>query len=235
MRYSTIIALLFLIYKSPAQTPLPAGNIDSNTKSNKPKFGVVIGSRITKLDPVFNEAGTPNITAVTSESLWGFDLGFTSRFQVTNIFSLRPNLLLLFDGSELYFTKKNINPQSTVEKIKVEIASLSLTIPATFNINDKKISPYFSLAPGYSYFIGTDEEVDKILPLKKSLFFAEAGLGLDIKLKAPDQELSVELRYSHGLNNLNKEIQTDYSLAISSLKRQSFGLSLYLRAKKMRK
>ena len=92
---------------------------------------------------------------------------------------------------------------------------------------NKKVNPYLALGPAFSYVVGENSD---LLPTKKSLVLADAGFGVEFTVPKTGMVISPELRYSAGLTDMKDDGgSTIYSNTISSLKKQTFTLSIYLR------
>jgi hypothetical protein len=73
-------------------------------------------------------------------------------------------------------------------------------------------------------------ESRELLPVKKSMVMAFAGIGADIGLLKSGLCLSPELRYSTGVSDMrDNPTATPYAAALFDLKSNSFTLSLFLR------
>ena len=68
------------------------------------------------------------------------------------------------------------------------------------------------------------------LPVKKSLVFGDGGIGVDINILKSGIIISPELKYSAGFSDIKDgAATTTYAAALSSLKKNAFTLSVYLR------
>jgi hypothetical protein len=181
------------------------------------------------LKPTFSQRGTQNITGVSGVNSVNFDLGVTGRIPLSNTTSLRPDLLLSFNGPTLEFLRRNQAGGTDVEKLKVEFIILNFSLPLAININSSANSPYFALAPGFGYIIGTDPDTEKILPLNKPVLSADLAFGFDFTFAKQGFVFSPQVGYSAGLNDLKKEASSEYASAISSMKAQGFTLRFYFR------
>jgi tetratricopeptide (TPR) repeat protein len=193
------------------------------------KPGIVIGTGSSKLKPVFTQRGTQNIVDVSGSNAVKLDLGLTGRIQLSASLSLRPDVILSFDGPTLNFFRRNVSGGIDTERVKVEYISMNFALPLVINMGASKVSPYFSLAPNFGYIIGTNRETDIILPLNKAFLTADIALGVDINFAT--FVLSPQIGYSNGLNNMKKEASSEYSMALSSLKPQAYTLKFYFRKK----
>lgn len=218
-------------YKKRAEAANPAVVEDKTSAKPKTKFkqGFSIGTGMSMLKPTFSQRGTQNITGVSGVNSVNFDLGVTGRIPLSNTTSLRPDLLLSFNGPALEFLRRNQAGGTDVEKLKVEFIILNFSLPLAININSSANSPYFALAPGFGYIIGADPETEKILPLNKPVLSADLAFGVDFTFAKQGFVFSPQIGYSAGLNDLKKEASSEYASAISSMKAQGFTLRFYFR------
>ncbi|MBK6990924.1 MAG: hypothetical protein IPH34_03455 [Chitinophagaceae bacterium] len=75
-----------------------------------------------------------------------------------------------------------------------------------------------------------DSRSVELLPIKKSLFSGNGGIGVDFGLGNSGLSLSPELKYTAGFSDTkDPAATTSYNLALSSLKKNTFSFNLYLR------
>ncbi len=224
-------------YEQQSKAIDPSKQIEVNIPSDrymktKPKFGFLIGAGINRLNPTYSGRQTSNIVGVNPVNAIKFDLGIFFFTPLNQHISIRPTFNMGYENSDIEFERRNATGgQITTEKIHNNIITGNLSVPLLLNFSDKNIAPYLLLGPSFSYIIGEDKSVAKILPVSKSIFSAEAGLGLNIKIKKSGFIISPEFKYSAGLNNIKKESSSEYSTAVSTLKKQGFSISFYFRKK----
>jgi hypothetical protein len=86
------------------------------------------------------------------------------------------------------------------------------------------------LGPSFSYEVSQDNATADILPLKKSLFSGNGGIGVDIGLGNSGLFLSPELKYSAGFSDIkDPNAASSFAAALSALKKNNFSFNLYLR------
>jgi hypothetical protein len=103
-------------------------------------------------------------------------------------------------------------------------------VPVIIKFKSKNAVPYFAIGPSFSYNL--DAKSATLLPVKSTVFNADAGFGVDIKMK-DGMVISPEVKYVAGLSDIKDgAANTNYSNALGSLKKQQFRLGIYLRKAK---
>ncbi|HRG93921.1 MAG TPA: hypothetical protein PLZ10_13285, partial [Chitinophagaceae bacterium] len=128
------------------------------------------------------------------------------------------------------FERRGTSGNPIFETISVRGTTVSMALPLLIRLSSGNIAPYIALGPSFNYMVSQNGTSADLLPVKKSLFLGNGGLGLDISLVKSGWVLSPELKYSAGLTDINGSTSaTVYSAALSSLKKNTFSLNLYLR------
>jgi len=136
------------------------------------------------------------------------------------------------EGGELVYDRQNITGgQIFHDTIKIKNTSIHVAVPLIIHFSNKKIAPFISLGPSFNYIISQDARSTELLPVKKSVFLGDAGLGVDITLGKSRLILSPELRYTQGFNNQKENAGTEFATVTSSLKQRGVTFSIYLRGK----
>ncbi|MEK6846339.1 MAG: hypothetical protein AABY26_06255, partial [Nanoarchaeota archaeon] len=106
----------------------------------------------------------------------------------------------------------------------------NIALPVVIRVSSKTIAPYVVLGPSFNYMFSQNSTSAEQLPVKKSLFLGSGGLGVDIGLGKTGLSLSPELKYTAGLSDMKDAASTtSFSRALSSLKKNTFSLNVYLR------
>ena len=190
-------------------------------------FGFTLGGGINQSDPSF-QTNNSNIIETNSRSAGTLDIGVIYHIPIGKNVSVRPAILFFFGNTEMDFVRRGVTGGPITEHFLLIKSSAIASLPLLIHFNDKKVSPYLMLAPAFSYILA--EGNPELLPLKKSFFLADAGLGIDFRLPKTGIVLSPELKYSAGLSDMKDAAgTTDYSRSLSSLKKQGFTLNVYLR------
>jgi hypothetical protein len=98
-------------------------------------------------------------------------------------------------------------------------------------LSDKNIAPFISLGPSFSYIVKQDAATAARIPVKKSIFMGDAGLGVDIGIAKGHLVLSPEIKYTQGLNNIRDDGKNEYTNTLSALKKRGITFSIYLRGR----
>ena len=116
------------------------------------------------------------------------------------------------------------------ETVSVKTTAVNIALPLIIRLSSKNIAPYIALGPSFNYIFSQDNTSSEILPVKKSLLLGDAGLGVDINILKSGFILSPELKYSAGFSDINNNsTSSPQAASLSSLKRNAFTLSFYLR------
>ncbi len=217
--------------QSKAADPVAINKSTGNVINTKPKFGFIVGTGINKLKPTLSDRQTTNIVGVSPFNSAKLNLGVFFYTAINKNFAFRPSLSLIFENTDVKFQKRNTGGTIFNEIIGNQIISGNLSVPFLLNFASKKTIPFFMFGPSYSYTIVEGQDGSNDLPVLKSTLSAEVGFGLNFNLKKTKFIISPELKYSAGLNNIRKESSTEYSTAVSSLKKQSFNFSFFFRKK----
>ncbi|MDZ4808002.1 MAG: hypothetical protein SGI96_06995, partial [Bacteroidota bacterium] len=131
------------------------------------------------------------------------------------------------------FQRRNITGGAVViETVSVKGTAVDIALPLIIRLSSKNIAPYIALGPSFSYLLSQNSTSTEKLPVKKSMLLGNGGLGVDIALLKSGWIISPELKYSTGLTDVKDGAATTaYARALSSLKKNAFSLSVYLRKK----
>ncbi len=206
----------------PAKKPLPKSGI-----------GFTLGGGLNSSDPAFQLNPNTNIIGADSKSSATFDIGIIFHVPIGKNIAIRPAAEVLFGSTEISFQRRNATGGGvTTEVIPVNKTSVNISLPLVIHFSDKKISPYLQLGPSFSLNLDQNNSTSDLLPIKKSLVLADAGLGLDFRIPKTGMVISPELKFSLGLSDMkDKASTTAYSSSLSSLKKQAFTLNVYLRSR----
>ena len=219
-------------YEEQSKAANPSVPVARNNSSGKLKIGIMLGSGISKLNPTLSGRQTSNIVGVNPVNAASFNAGLSLHTSLNKSISFRPSVIVSFEKADVEFERRNVVGGAVVtETISNKSITGNLSAPLLLNLSDKKNVPYFLFGPSYSYIISTDKAGDTQLPFSKSVLSADIGLGINIELKKSGFIISPEFKFSSGLNNIKKESGSEYSTAISSLKKQGFNLNFYFRKK----
>jgi tetratricopeptide (TPR) repeat protein len=229
-KWACAFTTLALVKKATEQN-----NNNSNLTKPKPKlphrnsFGFILGAGVNKPKPsIADTTANSPFTEVSSQNGSTFDIGIFYNSAVGKNLAIRPVIHLISDRSDVLFTRKSVTGGQITQVISFSNVSLNASLPFVFRFTNKKIAPYISLAPTFSYVI--KQNAKEVLPFKKLVVLGDAGLGLDIEIPKAGIVLSPEFKYSAGFSDMNDNASnTAYSKSLYSLKRNAFMFNLYLR------
>ena len=207
-------------------------SLRKNKKGKVKNMGMMIGAGMIRSDPSFNPNSNPEILDAKATSSFGMDLGMLYYKNIGKNVAVRPTLYMNFSETNIEFIRRgSAGGPSFAEKVKIEEASIVLLTPLLLRLSGKNISPYIMAGPSFHFSIRPYGTQALELPVKSFSFMGNAGAGVDIGFKKGGYILSPEIKYAHGFSDLKENGNSIYSNALSSLKRNFFTLSIYLRAK----
>ncbi|HMK18725.1 MAG TPA: caspase family protein [Chitinophagaceae bacterium] len=202
----------------------------------KTQLGIEIGGGINNFKLNFSSWKQGNINYndslnnITTSNGAKFDLGLICQINFGETVALRPLLSLAFETGNIIYDRKTPTGERHIETLKIETTSMNASLPLIFKFSQKKVAPYFSAGPSFNYMLSQDESSSSKLPIRSFTLFGDAGLGVDIDL-LKTAILSSELKFSASITDINEDANNLYTNTLSSLKKQTFMLSIYLRRK----
>lgn len=177
-----------------------------------------------------------SLNSITTSTGGKFDLGITAYINISKTFAIRPAVQFIYESGAVIYNRKNTTgglPFS--QKKKTDQVDINIPVPLIIRFSKKNIDPFFSIGPTISFSLkqynSSTPSAQREIPMKSFGFLGEAGIGVDIRLKNTSVILSPELRYSQGFNNIKGTGNSLYLNTISSLKKDAFTFSFYLRRK----
>ena len=228
-KWTCALTTLALVQKAISKKP-------NDTKKNttplrKASFGFTAGGGLSQSNPTFSGNVNTGFVGVDAATAPGGNLGIIYQVNLGGSISIRPSATVSFGNTDIDFQRRNVTGGPiTTETVSVKSSSVNVSLPLIIRLGNKNVAPYIALGPSFSYMLNGAASADEILPVKKSLFLGDGGLGVDINLLKSGIILSPELKYSAGLSEWRDDAGTsNYASALSSLKKNGFTLSLYLR------
>jgi hypothetical protein len=212
-----------------------ANNNKPNTKKNSPfrkvSFGGTIGGGLNQSNPTYSGDVNSGYIDVRSNTAPVFGLGIISQINIGGNIFIRPSAAVSFESSDIDFVRRGPTGQpDIIETIGLKGTSAIISLPLIIRFSSKNIAPYIMLGPSFSYEVSQDNATADILPLKKSLFSGNGGIGVDIGLGNSGLFLSPELKYSAGFSDIkDPNAASSFAAALSALKKNNFSFNLYLR------
>ena len=206
-------------------------NVKKNSPFRKVSFGGTIGGGLNQSNPTYSGNANSGYDDVRSNTAPTFDLGVIVQINIGNNIFIRPSVTAGFGNTDIDFIKRPLTGgPETVETIGLKGTSAHIELPFIIRFSSKKIAPYIMLGPSFSYIVSQNSRSVELLPIKKSLFSGNGGIGVDFGLGNSGLSLSPELKYTAGLSDTkDPTTTTSYNLALSSLKKNTFSFNLYLR------
>ena len=208
---------------------------DKKNQAKKPlrksSFGYTIGGGLNQSRPTYSGNANTGFVGVDANTAPTFNLGFIYQVNLGNVISIRPAVTVSFENTDIDFQRRAITGGPiTIETVSVKGTAVNIALPLLIRLSSKNIAPYIALGPSFSYFLNQNTASSDLLPVKKSLFIGNGGLGVDIGLLKSGFIISPELKYSAGFSDMkDNAATTSYARALSSLKKNTFSLNVYLR------
>ncbi len=195
----------------------------------KPSFGFNMGGGLNNSNPSFEPRGNTTIIDASAASAGVLDLGINYFIPIGKTISIRPGLSYVYGNMNIYFTERGTTGGTIRSRVDIKNSSLDFSLPVIFHFKGKKTTPYIALGPSFKYVLSS---ADPLLPIKKSLFMAHGAFGLDFPMAKSGMVISPEIKFAAGLSDMrDPNASTNYSNALSSLKRQEYMFNIYLRKK----
>ena len=226
------LTTLSLVQKSGNGQPEPEKPANAKkTGLCRPSFGFTLGGGINRSNPTYSGNAQAGILGVDAASAPAGNLGVLYQLCLGNRISIRPTATAIFESTDISFQRRSGTGGPIItETISIKNTTVNLALPLLIRFSSGNIAPYLALGPSFSYMLSQNSSSSEQLPVKKSLLLGNGGLGVDISLLKSGWVLSPELKYSAGLTDMRDDASnTVYNAAISSLKKNSFSLNLYLR------
>lgn len=197
----------------------------------KGSFGFTAGGGMNRSNPTYSGNMQTNYVGVEAASAPSLNLGVAYQLRLGHTIFIRPVATTGYEQTDILFQRRPaVGGEVIIETVSVKGASLNLSVPLIIPFSKGRAIPYFVAGPSFHYLLGQNSASAERLPVMKSLFSGQAGLGIDIPLYKTGFYISPELKYAAGFSELKDDAgHSPYMAALSSLKRNSFTLGLYLR------
>jgi len=212
------------------------GNNNKQLKKSKEKngFGYTLGVGLNQSKPTYSGNANTGITGVqTAGAAITMNAGIIYQFELGGAVAIRPATTIGFENTEIAFYRRSGTGGPVItEKLMLKNTMISIAAPVIIRLTAKKTKPYISLGPSFSYLFSQDNNSADKLPVKKSVLTGTAGVGVDLGLGRSGFIISPELNYAIGLSDMKDNASSsNYALAVSSLKKETFSLHVYLKKK----
>lgn len=197
----------------------------------RPAFGFTLGGGINRSNPAYSGNANTGFTGVAANTAPTGNLGFIYQLCLGKTISIRPTVTASFENTDIDFQRRPVTGGPvTTETIAVKGTAVNVALPLLIKLSSGNTIPYLTLGPSFNYLFSQSGTGADQLPVKKSLFLGDAGIGVEIGVGKTGFAIAPELKYSAGLSDLKDNAATTaYAAALSSLKKNTFSLSLYLR------
>lgn len=197
----------------------------------KPSFGFTLGGGLNQSNPTYSGNANTGFIGVDASSAPTGNLGFLYHVCIGNTISVRPTTTVSFETTDIDFQRRApTGGPVTIETISIKGTTVNIALPIIIRFSSNNVAPYLAVGPSFSYMFSQNSTSTELLPVKKSMVLGNGGFGVDIGIPKAGIILSPELKYSAGLSDIKDDAATTpYAAALSSLKRNTFSLSLYLR------
>lgn len=208
----------------------PKKTTKNNVPLRKTSFGFTLGGGLNRSNPRYSGNVNTGFVGVASNTAPTGLLGIIYQVNLGNTISIRPATTVSFGSTDIEFERRGTTGNPIFETVSVKGTSVNVDLPLIIRFSSKTIAPYFALGTSFSYLFSQNTESRELLPVKKSMMLAHAGIGVDIGLLKSGLCLSPELKYSTDMSDMRDDpTATPYAAALTDLKKNSFTLSLYLR------
>ena len=223
----TMLALV----KKAIENNNPPKNKEVKKTIHKNSFGYTIGGGLNQSKPTYSGNANTGYIGVDANTAVTFGLGFTYEVNLGGSISIRPATTINFGNTDIDFQKRaGTGGPVTTETVSVKTTAVTVALPVIIRLSSKDIAPYISLGPSFNYAFSQDNTSAEILPVKKSVLLGDAGIGVNINMLKSGIILAPELKYSAGFSDIKDNAGTSaQAAAVSSLKKNAFTLSFYLR------
>ena len=189
-----VCTMLFALFIAGLTYSQDSGSVDkeSLTITIKPKFGFNLGADYS-LAQNYSSIDTFGIFPSTIYNAPGFRLGVFGDIKIQQRFTLMPKAEISFN----YTTVQRDNNTYKLDPVNLDFI---LHGKINFSKRKNKINSYCAFGPGLRVPLNSDNEENY---KTSNALSGDITLGLDIDLDW--FYLSPEIRYSHGLTNINEE------------------------------
>ncbi|HMK24414.1 MAG TPA: caspase family protein [Chitinophagaceae bacterium] len=226
------LTTLALIQRSQSSQPdEPKKTVKKSSPYKKASFGVTLGGGPSRSDPAYSGNANSGFIGVASNSAPSFGLGFICQVNIGGNIFIRPEVTASFENTTVDFESRPVTGGNIItEPVDVKGTAVKVSLPLIIRFSSKNIAPYISLGASFSYLLSQNSASSEKLPINKSLFIGDGGLGVDIGLGKSGFAISPELKYSAGFSDMKDDAATTtYARALSTLKKNTFSLNVYLR------
>lgn len=185
------VCLLVALF-SPSFSQVGVDSVLPTQRNPNLDLGFNLGINFPTLDA---QSGLP-LYATQSNGL-GVRMGILANYRVSKLFSLSPKAELSFDKLHVDI----LNADGSEERYDVMQSHLNFAAHVLLKKKSDKLNPYMFFGPSYRLPIALSEDPQPQYG-SNSTFAFDVGVGLENT--GQHFNFSPELRYSHGLQNVNQ-------------------------------
>lgn len=195
-------------------------------------FGFTLGGNSASFKMKYDLTTIDSLISLQANSQAGFNIGFLGSMRFNDHFTLRLLPTLSFAQRNVNYTfkgdPKNISASRIIESVYVMFPLLVKYRSARYN----NFAAYIVAGPNYALDLSSQFDVnnelvisEQVLKIQRHNVFAEIGFGTDFFLEY--FKFSVELKYSHGLNDVFIKDNSFWAIPIQEIKPRLFTVSLH--------
>ena len=195
-------------------------------------FGFTLGGNSASFKMKYDLTTIDSLISLQAGPQAGFNIGFLGSMRFNDHFTLRLLPTLAFAQRNVNYTfkgdPKNIGATRIMESVYVMFPLLVKYRSVRYN----NFAAYVVAGPNYAIDLASKFDVnnevvisDQVLKIQRHNLFAELGFGADFFLEY--FKFSVELKYSHGLNNVFVKDESFWAVPIQEIKPGMFTVSLH--------
>ena len=195
-------------------------------------FGFTLGGNSASFKMKYDLTTIDSLISLQAGPQAGFNIGFLGSMRFNDHFTLRLLPTLAFAQRNVNYTfkgdPKNIGATRIMESVYVMFPLLVKYRSVRYN----NFAAYVVAGPNYAIDLASKFDVnnevvisEQVLKIQRHNLFAEIGFGGDFFLEY--FKFSIELKYSHGLNNVFIKDESFWAVPIQEIKPGMFTVSLH--------
>ena len=195
-------------------------------------FGFTLGANSASFKMKYDLTTIDSLISLEANSQAGFNIGFLGSMRFNDFFTLRFLPTLSFAQRNVNYTftgdPRNVSATRIMESVYVMFPLLVKYRSARYN----NFAAYVVAGPNYALDLASKFDVnnevvisEQVLKIQRNNVFAEIGFGGDFFLEY--FKFSVELKYSHGLNDVFIKDDSFWAVPIQEIKPGMFTVSLH--------
>lgn len=203
-----------------------------NFERDRFHFGFSLGSNVAGFNYKYDLTTYDSLIGLTVDGQSGFNIGLNSSFRFNRYFTLRFVPSLAFAQRDVNYQFAN-EPRNINDKRIVE--STYIFFPLLVKYRSERAGNFAAYVIGggslgfdvSSQFDVNNEVIisEQVLKVQRQNYFAEFGFGTDFFLEY--FKFSIELKYSHGLNNVLVKDGSFWQEPIQEIKPKMFTVTLH--------